>query len=187
MADPRVAIGIDPSLTGTAVCFYTPGQATQPHAERYSSKPRPGLDGRIARYEGLVSRIIAPCVEAMPAIILIEGYSYGSKGKAILDIAEFGGLLRHGLLTEFDCPIIEVPPTALKKWATGKGNANKTQVVSAIVRRYGCDYDSDDEYDAFALARMAAQVLGWDGSQTANQSSVVAPMAMGLESEADDE
>lgn len=186
MPDLRVAIGIDPSLTGTAVCFYTPGQEMQPQTKRYSSLPRPGLDGRIARYLGLISKIVRPCIVAKPGIILIEGYSYGSKGKAILDIAEFGGLLRHRLLDEFECPIIEVPPATLKKWATGKGNANKVVMVTELVRRYGIGYDTDDEYDAYGLARMAAQVVGWDGGETANQSGVVAKIALELESEADE-
>lgn len=69
--------------------------------------------------------------------------------------------------------ILEVPPTSLKKWATGKGNAKKVQVVTALVKRYGCEYATDDEYDAFALARMAAQVIGWDEPVTINQKAVI--------------
>lgn len=56
--------------------------------------------------------------------IAVEGYSYGSKGSLIFNIAENGGIFKHKLY-KFNIPFIIPPPTHIKKYATGKGNSNK--------------------------------------------------------------
>lgn len=166
----QIAIGIDSSLSNTALCFYSPSQATTPHTECRNAGPvAPGM-ARFRRYEQLVNAIVDLCGEATPGIVTIEGYSYASKGRAILTMAEFGGLLRYRLAL-FDP--IEVSPAELKKWATGKGNANKTQVVVALTRRYGVEYSTDDEYDAFALAKIGAQYRGWEEPKAVSERAVV--------------
>lgn len=55
--------------------------------------------------------------------VFLEGYSYGSKGK-VFHIAENTGILKHKLYMN-GIGFTEVPPSNIKKWATGKGNANK--------------------------------------------------------------
>jgi hypothetical protein len=62
--------------------------------------------------------------------------------------------------------IAEVPPTVLKKFICGKGNANKAAVVSAATRRYSEEFDSDNQADAYVLARMGLVVLGLEDLQT---------------------
>ena len=55
--------------------------------------------------------------------VFIEGYSYGSSGK-VFHIAENTAILKNYLWDEgLEFEII--PPTVIKKFATGKGNANK--------------------------------------------------------------
>ena len=54
----------------------------------------------------------------------IEGYSYGSKGQAIFQIAENCGILKHVLLSK-KLKYVTVAPSIVKKFATDKGNANK--------------------------------------------------------------
>jgi Holliday junction resolvasome RuvABC endonuclease subunit len=56
-------------------------------------------------------------------IIYMEGYSMGSTGR-VFNIAENAGLLKHYLWKRKHTYNI-VPPTVIKKFATGKGNANK--------------------------------------------------------------
>tara|TARA_Y100000389_G_scaffold55777_1_gene51676 strand:- start:513 stop:1091 length:579 start_codon:yes stop_codon:yes gene_type:complete len=56
--------------------------------------------------------------------VFIEGYSYGSKGQAIFQIAENGGILKSFLRAKkikYDI----IVPSVVKKCATEKGNANK--------------------------------------------------------------
>ena len=56
--------------------------------------------------------------------IAIEGYSMGSKGK-VFNIAENTGILKYKIYN-MGIPLEVVPPTTVKKFATGKGNADKT-------------------------------------------------------------
>jgi crossover junction endodeoxyribonuclease RuvC len=55
--------------------------------------------------------------------VILEGYSYGSTGK-VFNIAENTAILKYNLW-DSRIPFLIVPPTTIKKFATGKGNANK--------------------------------------------------------------
>ena len=57
-------------------------------------------------------------------VVHLEGYSYGSKGQAIFQIAENCGILKYSLLnSKIEYNIIV--PSIVKKFATDKVNANK--------------------------------------------------------------
>lgn len=70
---------------------------------------------------------------------LIEGYSFGSRGK-VFHIAENTGLLKYFLWFNgvYD-RVQEVAPTAVKKFATGKGSAPKEGVYEKFVEDTGVD------------------------------------------------
>jgi len=55
--------------------------------------------------------------------IALEGYSYGSIGK-VFHIAENTGILKYKIF-EIGIPLEIIPPSVIKKLATGKGNADK--------------------------------------------------------------
>ena len=67
----------------------------------------------------------------------IEGYSYGSKGK-IFHIAENTGVLKYKI-HNLGVPLEVVPPTTVKKFATGKGNADKTMMHKSFKEETGID------------------------------------------------
>jgi Holliday junction resolvasome RuvABC endonuclease subunit len=50
-----------------------------------------------------------------------------------------------------------VRPAALKQWATGKGNAGKDQMKSALKTRLGYDLSNDDEVDALWILHYFCQ------------------------------
>ena len=162
-------VGIDPSLRSTAVCVYRGGRSDM---SLFGSEPAGHqLRVRMLRWIDLANRISQCVREAEPEAVFIEGYSLGSRGRAVFDTAEFGGLLRFQLLPFL---VYEVPPTTLKKFTAGKGNAGKTAVVAALTHRYGVMFGTDDEYDAFGLAKLGACVMKHEKPQTAKQQEVVA-------------
>ncbi len=66
-------------------------------------------------------------------------------------------------LWECNTPYIDVPPTSRAKFATGKGNAGKTEVISAISSKTGLIFSgagADDECDAWILEQMGLAYLG---------------------------
>ena len=68
---------------------------------------------------------------------ILEDYSYSSTGRTF-QIGENFGLLKFKLRDSI-IPFITVPPTVLKKFATGKGNANKELMQEAYVAETGID------------------------------------------------
>ena len=71
-------------------------------------------------------------------IIFIEGYSSGSKGPAIFQIAENGGILKYRLQKRYKCKTIV--PSVIKKFATGKGNADKDMMYEEFKKKQQVDF-----------------------------------------------
>lgn len=59
-----------------------------------------------------------------------------------------------------DVPMLYATPPVLKKYATGKGNANKDAVLAEAIRRFNFQGTSNDEADAFILMNMGLDLLG---------------------------
>ena len=54
----------------------------------------------------------------------------------------------------YGIPVHGVPQTKLKKWATGKGNAKKEDMILAMRKRWpDLPFDTNDECDALLLLR----------------------------------
>ena len=67
--------------------------------------------------------------------VAIEGYAYGATGR-VFNIAENTGILKYKLYNA-TIPIEIIPPQAVKKLATGKGNADKKSMHSAWFKETG--------------------------------------------------
>lgn len=87
-------------------------------------------------------------------VVVIEGYSFGAKGNAILNLAELGGIVRVALVDRGQ-PYVEVPPSSLKLFATGKGNAPKDAVLVEAVKQLGYHGHDHNVADALWLLRLA--------------------------------
>ena len=70
--------------------------------------------------------------------IFIEGYSFGSKGQGIFQIAENCGILKYRL-EQLKLPYETVVPSVVKKGATGKGNADKDMMYEAFLKETKID------------------------------------------------
>jgi Holliday junction resolvasome RuvABC endonuclease subunit len=126
------------------------------------TKPASGLAGRMNRFDH-ISKSVSNFVKAhSPCHVLLEGYSFGSKGRSVFDIAECGGIVKHALIT--GCPgilsIDELAPSSLQKTVTGFGGGrgvDKKQAmkdaVEAVFGKLG--YKKSDQYDALGLALVA--------------------------------
>lgn len=144
-------IGIDPSLTATGICW---GDKA-PTFKLIGSKPsKPSVRFRIERFDRLAQDVAWICHGLSPKAIYIEGYSFGSQGAGKISTCEYGGLLRFWLMANCDAKIIEVPPSTLKKFFTGSGNAKKCHMHYTAATRYNQTESNDNLIDAFALWRL---------------------------------
>jgi Holliday junction resolvasome RuvABC endonuclease subunit len=86
-------------------------------------------------------------------IVIIEGYSFGSQGRAVFQIGELGGVIRLALYQE-GIPCVEVPPSCLKKYICGKGNASKDDVLQQAVVRSGHTFKDNNCADSWVLHQL---------------------------------
>lgn len=83
------------------------------------------------------------------------------------------GPTRH-LLWVWGHPTLLLTPAALKKYATGKGNAGKELMLVEAVKRLGYDGHDNNEADALWLAAAGAARLGWCSAPTVPKAQLAA-------------
>lgn len=157
----RNVVGVDPSLTSTGISVIAEtGELVGSH--RIKSKAVGDLiANRMDRLTIILSRFAQIVSAAKPEVICIEAYSFGSSGGKSWDRIELGGILRYWCHNN-GFKMFEVAPSRLKKWACGNGAAEgKIPIVNALNKRYSVEFNSDDEYDAYALGQMAFQLAGF--------------------------
>jgi crossover junction endodeoxyribonuclease RuvC len=138
-------VGIDPSSKTGLVIIDKQGNIINTQDVTTKEKEDP------QRFSDIAEKIID---ELQPNdLIAIEGFSYGSKGKGVSFQYGLGWIIRH-LLLERGYEYTEVPPTSVKKFATGKGNTKKDEMVLPIYKKWGFEHTSDNVRDAFVLAQM---------------------------------
>jgi len=93
-------------------------------------------------------------IKGQNSVICIEGFSYGSKGRGISFQFGLGHAIRNEMFKN-NIEYIDVSPGQLKKFATGKGNTSKDNMILPIYKRWGYEHDSDNVRDAFVLAQIA--------------------------------
>ena len=165
-------MGIDPGLSAMCTAIAVPGQEIQLHTSTSKALGKNATPAqRIRRYEGLVETAASLAIEHQPKLCLVEGHSFGSQGRGILDRAEMRAVLYTALLPHVG-ELVEVPPAMLKKFATGVGNAGKPKVVSELVKRYQRIFESDDEADAFGLVMLGLVATGQHPAATKVQAQV---------------
>ena len=81
-------------------------------------------------------------------LVLIEGFLNKSFSAGITGMVH--GAVRTGLI-EAGIPYASFPPTSLKKYATGSGNADKTAMALAAYKRGGVEFKDDNQCDAWWL------------------------------------
>ncbi len=173
------SMGIDASLTSTGLIVLNKYGAVE-HVQGVTTDPTDkDVFNRVQRVKLITGKVLEVVKRFRPKAICIENYSYGSTNVA--PIIEMGFLIRY-VITELEIPLFEVAPATLKKWASGSGkNAktgegksdSKTRVIVSLVRRYDLSFENNDNYDAYALARMAYQIAGFETSEMAYQREAV--------------
>ncbi len=141
-------VGIDPSYTATGIAF-ADGRVAK---HRWSGKERCRLADA---YDALSMGTLWPVA---PDLVVIESYSHGSK-HAAHKMGELGGVMRLALM-HAGIPYVDAAPTAVKKYATGKGNATKEAVLAAAIRRLDYEGASTDEADALWLRQLGLAHIG---------------------------
>lgn len=151
-------VGLDLSLTATGIATLRGHTAPKVQTLRSKGAKDASLDERTMRLHNLARDIIiAACIAD---VVVIEQPAYNQTGGSHHDRSGLWWLVVDGLAFE-ELKVVEVTPQAVKKYATGKGNASKDQVAIATTKRYpNVDVTNNNEADAFVLAAIGARLAG---------------------------
>src|SRR5210317_995746 len=152
--NPKTIIGIDYSLTSPAICITTDFVFKNSkfyyltNKKKYIGKMSNNITGfehkeydtpirRFSQISDWVYELIEDTIHT-EQLVYIEGYSFGSKGQAVFQIAENCGILKYRLQQmriEYDT----VVPSVVKKGATGKGNDDKDLMYESFSKETNTD------------------------------------------------
>ncbi len=152
IANTGIILGVDLSLTSTGVCELIPDRV-DPCS--YLIKPRVKGCERLTYIEKRISSVINAY---HPRLVILEGYSFGSRTGQAFSIGELGGIIKV-LLFNSKFKTILVPPTCLKKFVTGKGNSGKEVMLMKTLSKYNREFTDNNLCDAFGLAMMGKAYL----------------------------
>ena len=144
----KTIIGIDYSLTSPAICVINGENLNFYYLtskKKYDGKMSDNIEGQLhdvwdtpMHRFGLISDWVFYVLYEGDYEIYIEGYSYGSKGQGLFQIAENCGILKYRLEQEV-LPYKIVVPSVVKKGATDKGNADKDMMYEAFLKETKID------------------------------------------------
>ena len=151
--------GIDYSLTSPAICIaevrdenkikfedcrfhYIKQTNNQESVGVFNGYDYPKYSDEIERYENLAEWVIERIrwYKGRVQGVYLEDYAFAATGR-VFNIAENTGILKHKLkVNKFKFETI--PPTVIKKEATGKGNANKELMYETFLAETKIDLQS---------------------------------------------
>ena len=160
----RICAGIDYSMASPAICVHLGDEWDINNCEFFYLTSRKKLQDKFGRYlngEGVwisgdplpdyinqedrfdqISHWAINCLseDYQDPEVFLESYSYSSTGM-VFSIGENTGILKHKLWT-LGLNYEIIAPTVIKKYATGKGNANKEIIEHTFISETSVDFRS---------------------------------------------
>lgn len=156
--DLAYVVGLDPSLTSFGV-YCLPINHDEWYGFSLQSNAKDGND--TSRVVELAKEVADTLLDLPYPVAMAAFEDYGpinrTSGK-ITQRAEICGTLKSFLLIGMKVPIISLPPTSLKSFATGNARASKEDMLTRA-NNYGYWPDTHDEADAFFAARACENII----------------------------
>lgn len=174
-------IGIDPSINSTGVCVSTGEKDIYYIITPKMTKKMKEFNSKVIKYlpyekttytdmeyhekeviktnnfKNILCQIEYIIKKHKPITCVMEGVSYGSvKGSALIDLSGLNYLIRM-LLNKYNIQFTIVPPTSLKKFVCGNGQADKELMIHTWKKMDKnisniTDIKVDDLADAYFMA-----------------------------------
>lgn len=152
-----VTLGIDQSLTGFALTALSVEDPKKFVTWVYKS-PYFGIERLVDIRTWLVDHFMWLEEQDLDVTdIAMEGTVLASH--AALVLGELSATVRLAIYDHYDDYLkypLKVPPMTLKKYAAGKGNAKKQEMLLQIYKRWGVEFNDDNAADSYALARLVS-------------------------------
>jgi len=145
MADPTV-LGLDLSLTGTGIAY--PDGSTTTIRTRFADGDR-----RLLHIQAAIADALDPDIR----LVVLEDLPTHAKSAGITGMVH--GAVRAVLL-DHGVPYVLLAPATLKAYATGRGNADKTAMAVAALKRADVEFGDDNQCDAWWCRAAGLDRLG---------------------------
>ena len=166
-----IIVGLDLSLTSTGVVVLLGDQIIEQKVVKSSPIGDRPTDEAV-RLSDVTERVLA-LVPGNANLVVIENIAFMiSKTTALVQLAAINYIVRIGLLKR-NIPFVVVSPPSLKKFVTGKGVAQKDEMMLDTYKRWGVSLTNNNECDAYGLARIGLAILGGDDIIESKQKEVV--------------
>lgn len=157
-------IGFDSSLSHSAAHWEAGGIFGGTFAIKSEPKRFAHRLARLQEIRGqLLAHLHAVAREHGLGLVFVEGYAYGARNDRET-LGEWGGLLRVAML-DLGWDVVEVAPPTLKKYVTGKGNAEKDGIRMEVLKRWQYESTDNNDADAYALMRLGFDWLRWKNGE----------------------
>lgn len=83
----------------------------------------------------------------------VEGAAYQKEGR-LYELGQWAGVV-YLLFWEFSIPFIEITPSQVKKYLTGKGAGSKSTILLDIYKIHGIEFRNDNIADAYGVCLAA--------------------------------
>ena len=161
-----ITLGIDLSMTGTGVVRLKDGHYT---SQLIKTKPTKSAEEEVKRLQTIRDKIEMNDID----LAVIEGLSYATRNTtSLIQLAALNYMVRERLMME-KIQFIIVAPTTLKKFVTGKGNAQKDLMLLETYKRYKVNITDNNIMDGYGLARIGEALLDNKVQLTEKQKEVV--------------
>jgi len=177
-----VLSGIDYSLTSPAICIHVGDtwdynncifhylsnkkKYSEVFSGRFYGKSFDEYNSEEERYDSISSWAVEVC--DFSDQVAIENYAYGATGR-VFNIAENTGVLKYKLYQR-GLPLETIPPSSVKKFATGKGNAGKPEMYKSFIQETSVDLvdvlnmktlsnPATDIIDSYYICKMLFNIL----------------------------
>ena len=145
-----IYMGIDPSTKTGVVVLDADGAVLDAKVVHFA-------EAKGFRRLQLIAKSMQSLVsEWKPTHVVVEGFAYGNKFTMVL-MVQTGTIVRQALYSA-GISWYDVPPTAVKKFTTGKGSAKKPDMAKFVEQRWGFTSQDDNIVDAYAMARIARHI-----------------------------
>ncbi|PKQ20162.1 MAG: hypothetical protein CVT66_06160 [Actinobacteria bacterium HGW-Actinobacteria-6] len=149
----KSVVGLDPSLAATGICVS--GFAPKTIVTKPGTK---AITTRICRLNVIAAEVMNRVHPGSLVVIEAPGFSRGAQ-PGHHQLAGLWWLLVI-LLDARGVQFVEVSPSTLKKFATGRGNATKADMRMALFKRAGIDLPDDNQVDAWWLMQIGLHLVG---------------------------
>jgi crossover junction endodeoxyribonuclease RuvC len=151
-------VGLDLSMCESGITVWNNGRTESFLVKSKRPKDNSPVN-ELKRILKIVSDIEEYLVGKEIELVLIENLAFCARNtSALVQLSALNYMIRETCYSH-DIKFILVAPATAKKFATGKGNAKKDQMMLEVYKRWGMSFSDNNLCDSYVLAKMGESLI----------------------------